>query len=241
MVSGLWVRNRQAFTLIELLVVIAIIAVLIALLLPAVQKVREAATRLQCANNLKQMGLAMHSFHETHKHLPNTRFDQRYTWLVEIMPFVEQQANYELWNLNQFYHHPSNKVARETEVPMYFCPARRSTGERLSEGDVRDGHTSTVVHGALADYAVCVGSEGTDYWWLSGQNGMFRLRNDWSSNPKKYNRDGYLSFPFWVILRPLFKPLIKLVSQTSGVKIFSNLVGILWQEDFSWKLRSWEL
>ena len=94
--TPLFSRRRKAFTLIELLVVIAIIAILIALLVPAVQKVREAAARAQCTNNLKQVGLAIHNYHGAFKVFPpaSTRAPDRYmhgpTWWVYILPYVEQ-------------------------------------------------------------------------------------------------------------------------------------------------------
>src|SRR5882724_7144244 len=100
MLRMLRARALRGFTLIELLVVIAIIAILIALLVPAVQKVREAAARTQCTNNLKQLGLGFANFEAQHKAcLPCDLGDNWPTWAVLIMPFIEQNAVYQNWNI----------------------------------------------------------------------------------------------------------------------------------------------
>src|SRR5688500_9228146 len=111
-------RSRSGFTLIELLVVIAIIAVLIALLLPAVQQAREAARRTQCKNNLKQLGLAMHNYHDTYLYFPmGWMFDQRsaipnaHGWGVMVLPFLEQGNLTNIYNYNHVFAAPEGILA----------------------------------------------------------------------------------------------------------------------------------
>lgn len=126
--------KRQGFTLIELLVVIAIIAVLIGLLVPAVQKVREAANRMQCANNLKQMGLAAFNYEDTNQALPPGEvYPARTTMQVMMLPFIEQSATYGLvpfsgstTNLNGTG--TANATAVKTQdVKIYLCPSDPSS------------------------------------------------------------------------------------------------------------------
>lgn len=126
--------RHRGFTLIELLVVIAIIAILIALLLPAVQQAREAARRTQCKNNLKQIGLAFHNYHDNFKALPDggTDFDTtnsvcnrccsannrgEWNWMYQIMPQIEQ---------SNLYMSTSDTTIYQTPIGIYYCPSRRS-------------------------------------------------------------------------------------------------------------------
>ncbi len=116
-------RKRSAFTLIELLVVIAIIAILIGLLLPAVQKVREAAARLQCSNNLKQIGLALHNYHGAYKRFPPGSNLQQYTVQALILPFVEQDNLNKLINYSVLPSDPLNAAVKATGLALFVCPS----------------------------------------------------------------------------------------------------------------------
>jgi prepilin-type N-terminal cleavage/methylation domain-containing protein len=133
-------RTRPGFTLIELLVVIAVIGVLIGLLLPAVQAAREAASRTKCANNLKQIGLAVRLYENSHECLPPSRrtIAESPTWAWLILPYLEQENLYRLWPEGWAYPGISSKGSITADgkseagsvlshaVPVFFCPSFRT-------------------------------------------------------------------------------------------------------------------
>jgi prepilin-type N-terminal cleavage/methylation domain-containing protein/prepilin-type processing-associated H-X9-DG protein len=135
---------RRGFTLIELLVVIAIIAVLVGLLVPAVQKVRGAAARVQCQNNLKQIGLALHAFHDSHQVLPASGWTTMgpgnptgmfVVWRALTLPYIEQENLQKLYDFNSNWWEGTNPTAAAVPVRTYRCPAApdRSTTSAVAK------------------------------------------------------------------------------------------------------------
>src|SRR5262249_14722343 len=120
-------RAAAGLTLVEVLVVIAIIAVLLGLVLPAVQHAREAANRARCQNNLHQLGLALHQYHDVQGQLPAARLDlpAPHTWVPSILPYLELKALFDLYRFDRPWDDPANQPVVQRPLPVLLCPSAR--------------------------------------------------------------------------------------------------------------------
>lgn len=153
-------RPPTAFTLVELLVVIAIIATLIGLLLPAVQSVREAGRRTQCANHLKQVGLAIMNHESTKKIFPTgraTRAPDSYSWSFRLLPFLEEQSIFDAWVPDAPVYDARNSQSMRSPVAGYYCPSHRGPAADRNF-DNNNQAPLVLAAGAGGDYAANAGS-----------------------------------------------------------------------------------
>ena len=142
--GGAGLCRPAGFTLVELLVVIAIIGILMALLLPAVQAARESARRLQCTNNLKQIGLAIHLYEYTHHVFPPPKLaNPGHNLMTFLLPYMDQKNVHEMYDFTEDWDSPGNRYSREIPIAVFLCPT--SPGDHYREG----------ANGACSDYATC--------------------------------------------------------------------------------------
>ncbi len=189
-------RYLRGFTLIELLVVIAIIAILIALLLPAVQQAREAARRSSCKNNLKQIGIAMHNYHETFLSFPMGMNSQIYSPLVAILPNLEQANLQNLYDFDRYYTDPVNVAAINQHVSTYLCPSMvlprpvpdqlcNEPGAPTSYG-CSMGTDSNGLDGIFGGYAASAAPKGTKFRDITDGTTSTIMCGEWNYQLEDY-------------------------------------------------------
>jgi prepilin-type N-terminal cleavage/methylation domain-containing protein/prepilin-type processing-associated H-X9-DG protein len=229
------IGRRAGFTLIELLVVIAIIAILIALLVPAVQKVREAAARSQCSNNMKQLALGLHGYHDNHKTFPKcpNLSSTSIGWNSFVLPYIEQDTVWRTMNPQiGAYVTGVNRTAGGNLIPIFYCP---SYGEKFSSSSI-----DNVPSGALAYTTHYIGNAGP-----KGTNPVTGTPYNVNGNPTSQGGlacDGILPYhPFFSTTEPAVPDGVRITMITDGTSSTLMLFEASWigLETSPGSLRSW--
>ena len=163
--------SKRGFTLVELLVVIAIIGILVGMLFPAIQAVREAARRTSCANNMRQIGIAAHNFESSRQHFPTLQLDHSgitpnsttdpywlpIGWMPQLLPYIEQLNLSDAFDINYAWYAPENQAVSSTYINTFQCPSSVATPQRISGQFASPWGTDTYTEAATTDY---IGSAG---------------------------------------------------------------------------------
>jgi len=221
------IHRRFGFTLIELLVVIAIIAILIGLLLPAVQKVREAAARTKCQNNLKQIGLAIHNYHDAMGFLPrSTNPGTQLAWTVYILPYVEQSALFAQFDFSNgsYLNVGKNNPHGLRRMAIYLCPS--SPIDRMSL--TSNPNTPEIVNGQPPFT--------THYYALSGPRGLNPVTGTNYPTTPSTNHEGAPLAASGMMLR---NEDVSLTGVTDGTSNTLMIGEMSWDSPFGTRYRSW--
>jgi len=165
-------REKFGFTLVEILVTLVIIGVLMAILFPAINATREAARRAQCLSNMRQIGLAVHNFHDARDQLPYAAYWTQFmghSAFLAVLPYVEEDTLRSDYNIRQYYTGPDNLQVIETRIPMFLCPSMKLPR------DVPEPEPACGEKGAPGSYAVCIGSNDA---WSGPHNGAIVRDSD---------------------------------------------------------------